>query len=801
MKLELRLLKHSKKIFLLLFLFVSLVAYSQWINTGVEGVFNVSLGISPIDSDFILTGGDIKGGIYRSLDAGENWEYVGMHMQQVLCFGFNYTDINIAYAGSSNGLLKTTDKGLTWERIAFQDTIIHSLACDPNNANVIYIGTGSLAWDGTGYGVFKSIDGGLSFTQIGLSPNLMTEIIISQEDSQKVIASCGSGVFYTENGGVDWELLGPIKDAVPGVPTAAIAWNGADSIYACAFYQAENYYLDGTLYLTTDGGVTWDSLRSFQSNIEAIRIDPFNASKIYVAVFESCVITPGVYFSDDSGDNWIYRSAGINDLMLKDLAIDPNNPSILYTTGDGGGGIYKSSDEGQSWTQKNYGLNYYISFRTKHLSVDDYEYIYTINSFGVYKDVPQMARMNVQNGVWDYLGIMSMETATNEHTMLSLFDFEQDPVNDNLIYACGMAHSGGLHDYPSEGVFYESNDAGVNWLPSVNFDFRTVNCLELLYDEDQQIILAGTGGASPDSTYGIWLSEDGGLSFGMTSIWYPGVQIMDIKVDPFDDSKVYAATTIGMFISEDKGYNWSLSPLWDAENYKLTYRITTDENESCRLFTANGGWLINTDDNTYGGISWSDDCWQSREDAWLHDNAMEFAICGDLLFVGIGGQYTITSRDTITGKGVWYTNINDEEYNWQALDTAGMERKFILSLECHDSILYAGTLGGGLWKYDLHDLLTKDKDVAMNDNKLFLWPNPASENVFLRINDSEIICEKELKITVYSQSGVVVETFLVNSDSLYNGVLLNTQNLSSGTYSLSISSKNFNYNSRLIIVK
>ncbi|MFC2101356.1 WD40/YVTN/BNR-like repeat-containing protein, partial [Bacteroidota bacterium] len=667
-------------------------ANAQWINTGAEGGFHLSLGISSVNSNFVLAGGDIKGGIYRTVNAGAIWEYAGQRMQQFLCFAFDPQNQNTAFAGSSRGLFKSLDQGLTWNKVAFVDTMINSLQFNPVDPNILYVGTGSQAWDGSGFGIFKSTDGGSHFAGIGLVPNLITEILVSKTDTSKVLASCGSGVYLSTNSGSSWTLIGPTKDAVVGIPTSAISWNGADTMYACTFYQVGNYYQEGTIFRSINGGTSWDSLFAFKSNIEALKINPSNPNIVYAAVFESLTHKPGIWKSTDAGVTWQYKNNGIKDLMLKDIAIDPNNPSILYTTGDGGGGIYKTTDSGNNWSAINTGMTYFIGFQTKHFHVGTEDYIYSVNSLGVYKDIPQMARLNISTGIWEPSGIMTIDTTPYNQTMLSIFDIAQDPHNDYLMYSGGMAHSGGIHNYPYQGIFYSSSNGGISWQTPKYFDFRLVNTVEVVYTSTQQIILAGTGGKYEDSLYGVWKSLDGGLSFTQTNGWFPGVQITDIETDPFNTANIFAATTLGIFKSTDYGSNWFISPAWNGDSIKLTYRVLMDTTTNGRLFTANGGWLVNTDTTEYGGVSWSIDGWNTRfNGGFNHFNGTGLAMCGHLLFVGIGGQYVITAKDTIPGYGVWYTNLNQSVLSWQPLDTAGMDRKFVLSLACFDSVIYAGT--------------------------------------------------------------------------------------------------------------
>ncbi|MBA4323039.1 MAG: hypothetical protein C0408_09510, partial [Odoribacter sp.] len=415
-----------KKIAALLFLiFTCTCSQAQWVNTGVESGFCITLGVSPVNSNFILAGGDIKGGLYYSHNAGGNWNYAGHRTQSFLDFAFDPQDQNIVFAGSSDGLFKSIDQGASWTKVGFEDTMIMSLHYNPLNPDVIYAGTANQVLDGHGYGLFKSIDGGNHFTYVDLSPNVITRILVSKSDTSKVLASSGSGVYFSTNSGAGWTLLGPTKYGLM-LPTGSIAWNGGDTIYASTMYTPGDTINEGTVFRSIDAGLSWDSLRAFHSTIEDIEIDPVNPDVVYVAVFESFNVKMGVWKSTDAGATWLNKSNGITDLMIKDIAINPANTSTIYTTGDGGGGIYKSTDSGNNWTAVNNGMTYFVAYQSKYFHSGVKDYIYSINSFGVYRKLPQIFRMDISTGTWEPCGIMQVDTVPYDYTMFTIMDIAQD---------------------------------------------------------------------------------------------------------------------------------------------------------------------------------------------------------------------------------------------------------------------------------------------------------------------------------------------------------------------------------------
>ena len=777
------------------------VGNAQWVNTGVEAGFNLTLGVSPINSDFIMAGGDIKGGLYRSFDAGENWEYAGQRMQSFLDFAFSPDDENIVFAGSSDGLFRSDDIGVTWERVGFKDTMIFSLRYNPFDPDILYVGTGKQTMDGSGYGIFKSTDGGRHFINTGLSPNLITRILVSESDTSKILASSGSGVYLSSNSGGNWTPLGPAKEAWAGLPTSSIAWNGGDTIYASTIYQPGHYYMEGTVYRSVNAGNTWDSLKVFRSTIEDIEINPDNPNVIYAGIFESFNVKMGVWKSEDAGATWLYKSNGITDLMIKDIAIDPNNPSTLYATGDGGGGIYKSTDAGDNWNAANSGMTYFIGYQSKYFHAGGKDYIYAINSFGVYRKLPQIFRMDVSTENWQPCGNMLIDSVPYDYTMFSIRDMAQDSNNDSLMYAVGVAHSGGIFNHPTEGLFYKSDNGGLTWQLPYSFGFRQVHTVAVTCNGAQQVILAGTGG-DIDSLYGVWKSLDGGQSFSLTSGWFPNVQVFDLQVDPFNPSKIVAATAIGIMLSSDYGNSWSVSSSWNQDSLKITYRVLIDSTVQGRIFSANGGWLVNTDTTNYGGVSWSDDNWNTCKYGGLtHFSGMGLTMSGDKIFVGTGGEYKISGSDKITGHGVLYAALGQAELNWIPLDTTGLEPKFILSLTSFDSIIYAGTLGGGVWKYDLRQLATHTQGHRYTKSNLRAWPNPFNSTVTIRLSEDASIQENmETTICIFDFQGKQIAQFEKTAGEITNGFLWSAKGLQTGIYSIKIVTGGKCFSEKLVLI-
>src|SRR5262249_9030948 len=145
---------------------------------------------------------------------------------------------------------------------------IYTLAIDPSNPAIIYAGT-------TSDGPYKSVDGGTSWTPAnqGLH-SLINALVIDPSQPATLFAAALSGTYRTQDAGPHWSLVGPFGQ--------------------------------------TDGVV----------------VDPTNSAIVYAA---SNSPNP-LHKSLDGGATWSEAEQGITDTYLTDLAIDPSNPAVLYTT-------------------------------------------------------------------------------------------------------------------------------------------------------------------------------------------------------------------------------------------------------------------------------------------------------------------------------------------------------------------------------------------------------------------------------------------------------------------------------------
>jgi len=251
---------------------------------------------------------------------------------RVTDFAVNPDNYHEFYAAVASGnVWKTTNSGTTWEPI-FDNYGSYSIGCvtlDPNNPHVVYVGTGennsqrSVSW---GDGIYRSIDGGKSFKNIGLKKSEhIAKILVDPRDS-KVIYVAAQGPLWGPGG-------------------------------------------HRGLYKSTDYGVTWDSVLYISENtgVTDVVMDPRDPEVLYAASYQRrrhvWVLLNGgpegaIYKSTDAGATWNKLKSGLpsGDIGRIGLAISPVNPdhvfAIIEAQGDEGG-FFKSKNRGASWKKTN----------------------------------------------------------------------------------------------------------------------------------------------------------------------------------------------------------------------------------------------------------------------------------------------------------------------------------------------------------------------------------------------------------------------------------------------------------------
>ncbi|TDF39285.1 glycosyl hydrolase [Alteromonadaceae bacterium M269] len=233
-------------------------------------------------------------------------------------------------AVASGGVWKTVNSGTTWTPI-FDDQKVYStgdVTIDPSNSDIIWVGTGENNGGrhiSFGDGVYKSMDGGKTWKNMGLKDSQhVSDIIIHPTDSNTVWVAV-QGPLWTSGG-------------------------------------------DRGLYKTTDGGKNWKLVLEPEdewTGVTSLLIDPRNPNKLYaatwsrqrtIAAYVGTGPGAGIHTSDDGGETWTELKTGLpkGNMGKIGMAISPVNPDVVYATietDERKGGFYRSTNQGASWAK------------------------------------------------------------------------------------------------------------------------------------------------------------------------------------------------------------------------------------------------------------------------------------------------------------------------------------------------------------------------------------------------------------------------------------------------------------------
>ncbi|MBK8141013.1 MAG: glycosyl hydrolase [Chitinophagaceae bacterium] len=305
---------------------------SNWTNIS-DKYFGGSIGavaVAPSDETILYAGegentmrGNVSeglGGIWRSDDGGRTWKNIGLndgrHIIRIIIHPKNPDVVWAAVMGhlfgpnQERGIFKTTDGGKTWKKVLYinNQTGCSDLVMEPGNPSVFYAGTWrlirtpfSLESGGEGSGLWKSIDGGETWTNISTMKGLPKNT---------------------------WGIVG-----------VAVAPSNTDKIYALIENEK------GGLFVSTDAGETW-TLASSDNNIRQrawyytkVYVDPRNENKVYC---------PNVNFMISTDGGKTFRSIPTPHGDHHDLWIDPEDGNRMIVADDGGGQV--TFDAGNNWS-------------------------------------------------------------------------------------------------------------------------------------------------------------------------------------------------------------------------------------------------------------------------------------------------------------------------------------------------------------------------------------------------------------------------------------------------------------------
>ncbi|MEM9547251.1 MAG: T9SS type A sorting domain-containing protein [Bacteroidota bacterium] len=673
-------------------------------------------------------------------------------------------DMNTIYAGSSvGGVWKSEDKGFNWTLVFNEPggVSIGNLAISPVDPEIIFVGTGEANGSATsgaffGNGIYKSIDGGDTWRNVGLPKSDHIGRIVCHPEDENIayVAVAGKlygknderGLYKTMDGGETWEQKLFINDSTAVID---IALSAADPQVLFAASWERTRFPEGRVYggLSTgihrsmDGGETWELLENGLPVNEGdlgrigLAVSQNNPNIIYASFTTNVVsnIFLGIYKSIDQGDTWtalngdtlsnVFASFGWFFGNVRTNPIDDNEVFIM------GLRTFNSSD-GEIWNLWNNGVHVDQHGMEFHPLDPDYRVIGNDGGIYITEDGGETFRHveTIDNnqfyecaihpvftdtylaGAQDNGTLMTLANGINGYERISGgdgFGVQFDKVNPDIYYVTSqfgnIRRATSLEPFVSEGIRPNSSLASRrNW----NTPFVTIpdQLGGILYGAERVLMSLDTGSTwlpiSPDLTNGPYE----GSSFGT---------ITCLAISEINRNIIIAGTDDGnVQITTDGGSNWDL--ISNDLPYLEVSSVATDPFDEATIYVTYSGYRF---DNYLPHVLKSVDYGTSWRD--ISSNLPEVPINEIVLDPSIPDQFYIA-----TDLGVFFSW--DAGDTWQILGI-DLPSTIVADLDLNDErrLLLAGTFGRSMYTYDLpSEPLSTNGDAA--EKRVNLYPNPTA---------------------------------------------------------------------------
>ncbi len=609
-----------------------------------------------------------RGLLFKSTDGSDSWTALS-GVTGVYSLLSDPRNPETLYAGTSHGVLKSTDGGSTWEGVNTglpkgSPAWAQVLAIDSVNPSIIYV----QKWQG----LFKSSDGGQSWSVLNaLGADFQIQKLFIDPNHATLYAGLGPGLYKSTDGGKTWHTVP--ATGVTGYCCDLLSFDPATStLYARGGIdpiQNPGHY--GSIYKSTDQGNTWTPAGSGFPDDAGTRLvpDPISPGTIYAPYVQfgwlGAPPVSGLMKTTDGGESWRPVQPAVPGAYILSLAVDAYSTVYIdYDSGD----AYKSADGGATWTRVK-GIPTVVDIPALLPDPAQPDVLYAAaGDNGIF-------RSSDSGGNWTKLSSFQFDTNFYGHRTVGAEFLAADPRNSQIIYAGSIC------------FLYKSADAGTNWQ---NLYAGQPYCgesgvLSLDPGDPNTIFLGQLSFAEGDSS--LRKTSDGGATW--KQVWFStDSYILVVAVDPATSNIVYAGTSgKGLLRSTDGGENWSEVDIgrtvnvvaFDPVHPTTVYAATTTDSFSGP--TRFDGLFKSTD----AGASWS--AINTGLDTVSNTGAPVTALAfhpgnAEIIYVATSGNGVFRSTD---GGAHWSAfNVGLSNFDVHALAVAPGGHGF----------LYASTSGG-----------------------------------------------------------------------------------------------------------
>ena len=515
----------------------------------------------------------IPKGVFKEIELEEGQELEEEDIDKVTVLYVSPSDDDHIFVGTSNLLLKSNDRGSSWESLSdtFHRSDIKGLAIHPNNPNIIYARIGLYTFsdcsdvdnDDADYeesvskycpGIYKSTDGGESWKLLEEVTGDPSEggVYINEYNDSEIYSVFGRETFVSKDGGISSDVFLDTKEhpIIPDVGVEIITFGESESEVFMAGLQG--------VYRTYDNGKTWIESNTGFVGSEVVDLVTSLDGTMYATTYNL-----GIFKSTDGGKNWVFASFGIKNWYGMQLATHPEDADTLFTTTNGG--VYKSTNAGKSW-----------ELIGGSDLCDDEDAGGNCHYHGIVVEKEAPFKVLVGSGGDQYAkeGVGLTGSEDNGESWRNSDDgfvrdvhvskLVIDPNNNNVFYATTQGETEYTDKVGDGAGVFKSTDRGNNWT-QINNGLNSLETNVLAVDpNDSDVLYLGT------DDDGIYKSINGGENWKKL-IPTASFGVGDIIVDPQNSNNVYMGTVDYFRLSESRGV------LGDFGVYKSTDGGTTWE--------------------------------------------------------------------------------------------------------------------------------------------------------------------------------------------------------------------------------
>ncbi len=688
---------------------------------------------------------------------------------------FAPSDPNRVYAGvGTGGVFRSDDGGLTWTPIFDEQALLNigDLAVHPTDPDVLWVGTGEAngnAYNFAGGGIYRTDDGGLTWTPLGLEATYsIGRIRIDPTDPSRVfVAALGAyfgkneerGVFRTTDDGASWERLLFLSDST-AVVDLAMKPDDPNTLLAATWSRIRR--LDGSnlsgstsgLWRSTDGGDSWEELTNGLPNPDAqpvgrIGLD-FSESQpnTAYALYTDGYYRIGLWRSDDAGTAWRRYDRLFNELpegagfqwYLGQIRVRPNNPDHVFVLGVPL--LRPIGNGGPGWVEEygDYLETLHVDHHAMAFQPGSPDYVLSGNDGGIDLSTDGGASWTAIDGLpitqFYEIGLDAQNPerryggTQDNNTIRTIFgeinDWERilggdgfyvivDPTDPETIYA--ESQFGNLGKSTDGGSSFLYVAPPISWNEPVNWSTPVVmdpDDPQTLYYGSNRVWRTTNGAASWEPVSPVLTREE-------TNSW--SHTLTTLAVHPLDPDVVWAGTADGkVWVTTDGAATWTDATRENLPNRWVT-RLAPDPTDPMVAYVSYSGLrsydpiprVLRTDD---GGLTWTD-LSAGLPDAPANALAVD-PVDPSVVYLGLDtGPFVSTDRGE----------------TWEVLGT-GMPAVAVFDLKVHptERTLVAGTHGRSMFSLDVSGVTVASEPGAAAEALTLApaFPNPTAGAATLR---------------------------------------------------------------------